>query len=228
MLKSAGLEHAEVSQKITGTQNALKSLIANNKTVLTRQADRERVSPSAIKKSVAGGKIDVEIDELTPCLRRLSDNKIVDTHFEIIDPRKMDLRDWEFAGDWAEVKRKGYTIKGLFAENDTRVQGLVAYKDAPKDTGVYVALVESAPQNNSHNNIIEGKEYDGVGGHLFAEAVKESYHLGYNGFVAFKAKTVLTKYYSKELGAFQIGRSQRMIIDEVSARRLYERYYGNK
>lgn len=56
MLKSAGLEHAEVSRKITGTQNALKSLIANNKTVLTRQADRERVSPSAIKKSVAGGK----------------------------------------------------------------------------------------------------------------------------------------------------------------------------
>ena len=170
----------------------------------------------------------VEIDELTPCLRRLSDNKIVDTHFEIIDPRKMDLRNWEFEQSWKSKNKEGYTVKGLFAENDTRVQGLVAYKDAPKDKGVYVALVESAPHNSGYNKTIKNKEYSGVGAHLFAEAVRESFDLGYNGFIGFQAKNKLVKHYSKILGAFQVGSSQQMIVDETAAKKLYERYYGNK
>lgn len=47
------------------------------------------------------------IDELTPCLRRLSDNKIVDTCSETVDPLKMNLKDWEFAELWPKIRREG-------------------------------------------------------------------------------------------------------------------------
>lgn len=73
------------------------------------------------------------------------------------------------------------------ASGDSRTQGLLAYRETDYQS-VYVALVEAAPHNNKHNTTVEGKKYNGVGAHLFAEAVKKSYELGYNGFVDFTAK----------------------------------------
>ena len=191
---------------------------------------RERFSrlPEGMTYEQWKGLAATSIDELTPCLRRLSDNKIVDTYFETVDPRKMDLKDWELKEGWQTIGRGGYTVKGLYAQGDERVQGMVAYKDREQDSAVYVGLVESAPQNNAHNKAVKGTEYSGVGGHLFAEAVKESYDLGYNGFVGFQAKTSLIDHYTKTLGAEQVGSSQQMNINEKKARVLYERYYGNK
>ena len=71
----------------------------------------------------------------------------------------------------------------------------------------------------------KSNEYDGVGAHLFAEAVKKSYELGHNGFVDLTAKNNLVDYYKKLLGAQQIDR-QHLYIDERAAK-LHERYYGN-
>lgn len=102
---------------------------------------------------------------------------------------------------------------------------MLAYRETDYQS-VYVALVEAAPHNNKHNTTVEGKEYNGVGAHLFAEAVKKSYELGYNGFVDFTAKNNLVDYCKKLLGAQQIDR-QHMYIDERAAAKLYERYYGN-
>ena len=191
---------------------------------------RERFSrlPEGMTYEQWKGLAATSINELTPCLRRLSDNKIVDTCFETVDPLKMNLKDWEFAELWPKIRREGCTVKGLYARGNERAQGLLAYKDMSKDSSVFVELVESAPQNNAHNKTVKGKEYSGVGGHLFAEAVNESFDLGYNGFVGFVSKTRLIDHYTKTLGATQVGTSQRMYIDEIQARRLYERYYGNK
>lgn len=133
---------------------------------------------------------------------------------------------WEF--DWKTEALNGYTVMSLKAEGDERVQGLLAFKDTPENQSVFVDLVESAPHNSAHNNNVSGKEYNGVGAHLFAEAVKKSYELGYNGFIDFFAKTNLVEYYRKELGAKLVAGNQHMVIDEEAARGLYERYYGDK
>lgn len=90
---------------------------------------------------------------------------------------------------------------------------------------VYAALVEAAPHSNKRNTTVDGKEYNGVGARLFAEAVKKSYELGYNGFVDFTAKNNLVDYCKKLLGAQQIDR-QHMHIGERAAAKLYERCYG--
>ena len=100
------------------------------------------------------------------------------------------------------------------------IEGLLAYK--PDDNSVKIELVE-----NNEKNIGSGGEYKGVGGHLFAEAVKESCNLGYNGYVWFVSKTNLIEYYKKELGAeLVVAKTGTMRIDESAAAKLYRRYYG--
>ncbi len=99
-------------------------------------------------------------------------------------------------------------------------------KDRPKNKTVEVADVEAAPHNRTFKNGINSKEYNGVGAHLFAEAVKRSYELGFDGVIEFTAKSNLVKYYEKELGATQIT-STRMFLDEQAAEKLYKRYYGD-
>ncbi len=175
------------------------------------------------KKSGAG--IDVEIDEFTPCLRRMSDGKIVSTRFETIHPNKADFREWQF--DWSD-RGKAHEFKALYADGDDRIQGMLEYSDVQSDKSVFVHLVESAPFNSPNNPNFTGvKEYNGVGAHLFAEAVKMSYERGYDGYVFFDSKTKLIDYYEKELGAVRIG-TTRMFIGGKASRDLYERYYGKR
>lgn len=50
---------------------------------------------------------------------------------------------------------------------------------------------------------------------------------GYDGFVAFEAKTGLIAHYRKTLGAVQLGRSARMIIAAEAALKLYQKYFTN-
>ncbi len=80
-------------------------------------------------------------------------------------------------------------------------------------------LLESAPFN-----IGENKLYEGVAGNLVAYACKASFQKGFDGFVAFTAKTRLIKHYEKTLGAFHF-KNQRMIIDSRAARKLVEKYF---
>lgn len=169
----------------------------------------------------------IEIDELTPCLRRMSDNKIIDTSVVDVSPTKEDFKDWEF--DWTIPQKNGYTIRGIKADGDDRIQGMVAMKSDPQNYAINVDIVEAAPFNNPHNKVYVEKEYSGIGGHLFAEAVKESMAQGYDGYVYFKAKTDLIEHYQKELGAVLINPKERiMAIDERSAKVLYDKYYKDK
>lgn len=166
----------------------------------------------------------IEIDELTPCLRRMSDGELVNTTVFDVSPTKEEFKDWEF--DWTLPEKNGFTVRAIKVDGDNRIQGLVALKPDPASMAVHVELVESAPFNNPHNELFVKKEYSGVGGHLFAEAVKQSYKYGFDGFVYFTAKTKLIEYYEEELGAVLMNPKERiMAIDERSARKLYERYY---
>lgn len=166
----------------------------------------------------------IDTDELTPCLKRLSDGKYIDTEVLEIHPTRKAFKDWEF--DWTKPERDGYMVRAIKVTGDDRIQGMVALKADPKNYAVVVDIVESAPFNNPHNKLFKEKEYSGVGGHLFAEAVRESYKLGYDGFVFFKAKTNLIDYYEKEFKAQLINPRERiMMIDEKAAKDLYEKYY---
>lgn len=105
----------------------------------------------------------------------------------------------------------------------------MALKPDSKNYAVYIDIVESAPFNNPHNKKYVSKEYAGVGGHLFAEAVRESINQGFGGFVYFKAKTKLIDYYQEHLGAVLVNhRESIMMIDERSAKKLNDRYYKGK
>jgi hypothetical protein len=57
-----------------------------------------------------------------------------------------------------------------------------------------------------------------------AYACKVSFQHGFDGYVAFMAKTNLIKHYEKTLGAYHIGKN-RMIIPAEAARILVERYF---
>ena len=80
-------------------------------------------------------------------------------------------------------------------------------------------LLENAPFN-----IRTKKLYEGVSGNLVAFACKISFQKGYDGFVAFTAKTKLIKHYEKTLGAHHIV-NQRMIIDTEGAKFLVQKYF---
>lgn len=80
-------------------------------------------------------------------------------------------------------------------------------------------LIESSKFNKG-----KGKVYLGVPGNLVAFACKVSLEKGYDGFVAFDAKTSLIKHYQETLGASYF-RGQRMFIDTGAAMKLITQYF---
>jgi len=80
-------------------------------------------------------------------------------------------------------------------------------------------LLESAPYN-----IGENKLYEGVPGNLVAFACKLSFQRGFDGFVAFTAKTKLIQHYEKTLGAYHVG-GHRMVIPTHAAQMLVDKYF---
>jgi hypothetical protein len=88
---------------------------------------------------------------------------------------------------------------------------------------VYIHLIESAPHNRG-----EKKLNDGVGGHLFAIAIKLSIANGFDGYVFFEAKNLeLVEHYSNMLGATRVPtrfHEYRMEILEEQAQRIIEKY----
>ena len=85
-----------------------------------------------------------------------------------------------------------------------------------------MSVVEAAP-----HNLGTDKQYNGVGGHLYAIAAKKSIEYGYGGFLFMDAKSLeLVEHYQKTLGAILLGRPHpyRMIIDEEAANSLLKIY----
>jgi hypothetical protein len=169
--------------------------------------------------------VEVEIDELTPCLINALTNEVVDTTYALATKNELkNLQGWLF--DWSSTDLKKSSIYKLIAENDDTIQGLVAINDHSSDQAIYVKLVESAPHNKGWY-----KKYKGVGGHLFAIAALISVQKGYGGFLFLDAKNMeLVEHYHSTLGAVLWGRPHkyRMIVDEEKAHALLEKYTFNK
>jgi hypothetical protein len=124
---------------------------------------------------------------------------------------------WNF--DWrAEFKnKKSEQYKLTIVHNPNIIQGLLSIMI--ETDHVFMNLLESAPFNIGQNKL-----YEGVAGNLVAYACKLSFQKGFDGFVAFTAKTQLIEHYEKTLGAFHF-KNQRMIIDTRASKNLVEKYF---
>jgi len=216
--------------------NGLKRQAFRLQVAKAKQQDAERsfyTQPSqppvntGLTENSKDGTIDIEVDEMTPCLRKNSTGELVDTTVRSISPTRATCKGWEF--DWTKPERDGYQVFALRVKGERKIQGMIAMKDDPGNYAMKIDIVEAAPQNNPHNplNTSGTKEYNGVGGHLFAEACRQSFEKGYGGFVHFVAKTNLIPHYAKTLGAELLNSRDRiMAIDGPAALALVKRYYG--
>ena len=142
---------------------------------------------------------------------------------EVIRLGKSDLKNitkakgWNFIWkqEFDEIKKEVYKL--TIINNPGIIQGLLSV--TIEQDHVFIDLLESAPFN-----IGKQKIYEGVAGNLVAYACKISFQKGFEGFVAFTAKTKLIDHYEKTLGAFHF-KNQRMIIDTQAARILVEKYF---
>lgn len=103
--------------------------------------------------------------------------------------------------------------------NPSIIQGLLSI--SIEADHVFMNLLESAPFN-----LGKDKLYEGVPGNLVAYACKVSFQRGFEGFVAFDAKTKLIRHYQQSLGAIHFNR-QRMIIPTEAAQVLMSKYFKN-
>ncbi|WP_291104549.1 MULTISPECIES: hypothetical protein [unclassified Flavobacterium] len=124
---------------------------------------------------------------------------------------------WNF--DWKsefnDLQKEVYKL--TIINNSTIIQGLLSL--TIEQDHIYMNLLESSPFNIGKNKL-----YEGVAGNLVAFACKVSFQKGYDGFVAFTAKTNLIKHYEESLGAFHF-KNQRMIIETESSKNLVKKYF---
>ena len=143
--------------------------------------------------------INIQIDKLTPCLVEVATGTELQTVFSIAsdnDIAGLTEKGWLF--DWTADELRNTNIYKLLVVGDGTIQGLVSAEVIRG--AVYVHLVESAPHNRGVT-----KQYEGVGGHLFAIAMKLSTVNGFGGYVFFEAKNMeLVEHYAEMLGASRV------------------------
>lgn len=165
--------------------------------------------------------VDIEIDKLTNSIENTFSGDSFDT--ELILVSKEDLKpikkgngwqfDWKYEFEQADRQIYKLTITG----NPNIIQGLVSFSDE-KDH-LFMHLIESAPFNKGKNKI-----YTGVAGNLIAFLCKQSWDIGYDGFVSFISKTRLIQHYEKTLGAIHVG-NHKMVIFPKEALQLIKKYF---
>lgn len=164
--------------------------------------------------------LDFIIDKLTNSIENSITGEVFDTVITLLkteDKNQIKKPDWQF--DWVkETQDKTKKVYKLTTVNNpTIIQGLLSIED--KQDHIFMHLIESAKFNKSQNKV-----YLGVPGNLVAFACKVSVEMGYEGFIAFDAKTALIKHYQDTLHATHF-RGLRMFIETNAALRLIKQYF---
>ena len=160
------------------------------------------------------------IDKITNSIENTSTGEVFDTEvvrMTLKDIRQIRKGDWQF--QWGqEIKDKSKEVYKLTTTNNpTIIQGLISIED--KQDHIFMHLIESAKFNKN-----KSKVYLGVPGNLVAYACKISVEKGYEGFLAFAAKTTLIKHYQESLYATHF-RGLRMFIETRAAMILITQYF---
>lgn len=165
--------------------------------------------------------LDFEIDRLTNSIENTISGDSFQTEVSLLTVRDLKTvtrkNGWQF--NWkTELANDAKEVYKLSIVNNLAIiQGLLSL--SIENDHVFMNLVESAPFN-----IGKDKLYEGVAGNLVAYSCKVSFQKGFEGFVAFDAKTKLIQHYQKTLGAYYFSK-QRMIIPTVSAQILIVKYF---
>ncbi len=164
--------------------------------------------------------LDFIIDKLTNSIENTSTGEVFDTEIvrlTSVDTKQIKKEDWQF--NWLnELKDKTKEIYKLTTVNNpTIIQGLLSIED--KQDHIFMHLIESAKFNKGKNKV-----YLGVPGNLVAFACKVSVDKGYEGFLAFDAKSALIKHYEQSLHATHF-RGLRMFIETSAALKLISQYF---
>lgn len=164
--------------------------------------------------------LDFVIDKLTNSIENTLTGEVFDTEIvklTSIDTKQIKKELWQF--DWhKELKDKTKEVYKLTTVNNpTIIQELLSIED--KKDHVFMHLIESSKFNKG-----KGKVYFGVPGNLVAFACKVSVDKGYEGFLAFDAKSSLIKHYEQSLHATHF-RGLRMFIETSAALRLISQYF---
>jgi hypothetical protein len=167
--------------------------------------------------------VDVKIDKLTNSIENTISGDVFDTEiFRIFskDSKQINRADWFF--NWQEQVNLNSreTYKLVIKDNPRIIQGLMSLSD--RGDHIYMNLIESAKFNKGKHKL-----YTGVPGNLVAFACKFSFERGYDGYLAFDAKTVLIKHYQETLYATHF-KGTKMMIETTAASRLINQYFHNR
>jgi hypothetical protein len=166
--------------------------------------------------------LDFIVDKLTNSIENTLTGEVFDTeifNLDSSDAKQIKKNDWQF--NWLkEIKDNTKQVYKLTTVNNpTIIQGLLSIEN--KGDHIFMHLIESAKFNKGKN-----KAYFGVPGNLVAYACKISFDKGFEGFLAFDAKSVLIKHYQESLHATHF-RGLRMFIETKAALRLIKQYFKN-
>ena len=164
--------------------------------------------------------IDIEIDKLTHSVENRITGDMFDTEVMQLsknDKRQIKKSDWRF--DWqTELLNEDRRIYKLVIKNNPFIiQGLLSLE--VKSDHIYMHLIESATFNRGKNKV-----YFGVPGNLVAFACKASFDFGFDGYVAFDAKSALIRHYQETLYATHF-KGTKMYIETSAAMRLIKQYF---
>lgn len=164
--------------------------------------------------------LDFEVDKLTNSIENILTGEVFDTEINrLTETSKKQIKKADWLFDWhTELKDKSKEVYKLTTTNNpTIIQGLISIED--KHDHIFMHLIESSKFNKGENKV-----YLGIPGNLVAYACKVSFEKGYDGFLAFDAKSALIKHYQQSLGATHF-RGLRMFIESKSALILIKQYF---
>ena len=164
--------------------------------------------------------LDFHIDKPTNSIENTTTCEVFDTEIvRISADEKKHIRktDWQFNWHLELNDPEKEVFKLTTHNNPLIIQGLLRIED--KNDHIFMHLIESAKFNKGRE-----KTYYGVPGNLVAYACKLSMERGYEGFLAFDAKTTLIKHYQETLHATHF-RGKRMFIETKAAIRLISNYF---
>ncbi|HEV2481548.1 MAG TPA: hypothetical protein VGS79_17880 [Puia sp.] len=163
------------------------------------------------------------VDELTNSIREVSSGKIFETEVlrvSAAEIKKVHKKDGWFFNWKTEFRESARNLYKLVLAGNNTIQGLISLEPVPNQLFIEMHLIEAAPHNHPSQ-----KKFAGVAGNLVAFACKMSFDLGFEGYVAFTAKTNLVSHYIDSLGAQVIYGQNRMGIFTEAAKNLVDSYY---
>lgn len=170
------------------------------------------------KDNAGMAKISQRVDKLSNSIVNRISGECFDT--DVIELQTADLKKlikgWKF--DWRKEASTGNVYKLVIRITPEVIQGLIRIED--KGDHIFMKLIESAKHNKGRNKI-----YEGVAGNLVAFACLKSLAKGYNGIVAFEAKSKLIEHYRTTLKA-RLYSGNKMYIDEKTALILIDNYFN--